>query len=121
MNKSEQIIQTVESINEETKKRIPPEAVASAARHGLELRKKHNQGGTGVGVRRAHQLANRSHVSDTDVKSMHSYHSRHAVDADGKDWDNKEKPSAGRIAYLLWGGAAGKKWAKSERDKLEKD
>jgi hypothetical protein len=86
---------------------------ASAARRGLRLREKFGRGGTDVGVRRAHQLVDRSDLDESDVRSIHSFFARHAVDKDAKahQWDSDADPSAGFIAWLLWGGDPGKAWA----------
>ena len=100
------------------KDRKPPAAVARAARRGLELREAHGRGGTGVGARRAAQLDARETVSDRDIKSMFSYFARHAVDRHGRDWDNRERPSAGYIAWQLWGGDAGRDWINGLRARL---
>lgn len=91
----------------------PTQRMASAARRGLRLRAKFDRGGTQVGVDRAHQLADRRELSEADVKAMHSFFARHAVDRDGHahSWDSDRDPSAGFIAWLLWGGDAGKAWA----------
>lgn len=97
-----------------------PAAVKRAAAQGLTLRKEHNRGGTQVGVTRANQLSQGKDISDDVIKRMVSYFARHEVDKQGKGWADKEKPSAGYIAWLLWGGDAGKKWAESEKKKLEK-
>lgn len=91
-------------------RRTPPGAVAEAARRGLELREAHGRGGTEVGVRRAERLMDREPVSDRDIKSIYSYFARHAVDKLGKDWGRSDKPSAGYIAWQLWGGDAGRDW-----------
>jgi hypothetical protein len=91
-------------------RRTPPKAVAEAARRGLELRAEHGRGGTEVGKRRAEQLINRETVSDRDIKSMYSYFARHAVDKRGRFWADPDKPSAGYIAWLLWGGDDGRDW-----------
>lgn len=98
----------------------PTQRMASAARRGLRLREKFGRGGTEVSVERAHQLAERREVSEADVKSMHSYFARHAVDKDTNthQWNSDSDPSAGFIAWLLWGGDAGKKWADSKAAKL---
>jgi hypothetical protein len=87
--------------------------MAAAARRGPRLRAKFGRGGTEVGVARAHQLAEQRDLDAADVKSMHSYFARHTVDKDGKshEWDSDSDPSAGFIAWLLWGGDAGKAWA----------
>ena len=89
---------------------IPTQAVAKEAAKGLILRKKFKRGGTAVGVRRAVQLSRRQPVSVETVRRMHSYFSRHAVDR-RPGWDDPQRPSAGYIAWLLWGGDAGRDWA----------
>ena len=91
--------------------------MAANATKGLKLRDRFDRGGTEVGVKRAHQLADREPVTDADVKAMHSYFARHTVDKDthAHDWGNDDDPSAGYIAWLLWGGDEGKDWADRER------
>lgn len=95
----------------------PTLRMASAARRGLRLREKFNRGGTQVGVHRAQQLSQRHLLDAKDVKSMHSFFARHEVDKDGTGpgkahrWNSDRDPSAGFIAWLLWGGTAGKVWA----------
>ena len=90
----------------------PPKGVQSAARHALELieKGKAGDGFTSVGRGRAHQLANGDTVGMEVIKKMHSYFARHAVDKKGKDWDND---SPGKVAWLAWGGDAGRAWANS--------
>jgi len=58
----------------------PTLRMASAARRGLRLREKFGRGGTEVGVNHANQLAERRDLDAADVKSMHSFFARHAVD-----------------------------------------
>jgi hypothetical protein len=96
---------------------VPPRGAAAAARRGLALRAKFGRGGTDVGVARARGLSKRRALSLAQVAKIHSYHQRHAVDAQGEGWGSESDPSAGWIAYLLWGGAAAKKWANSIRAK----
>ena len=100
---------------EETYK--PTESMAAEAVRGLKWREEYNRGGTLVGVARANQLKNRENLSATTVKRMHSYFSRHEVDKQGQGFSPGEPgyPSAGRIAWALWGGDAGQSWA---RDKV---
>lgn len=86
----------------------PPEGVQNAASRGLELRKKHGRGGTAVGVARARTLSNGQKVTPETAKRMHSYFARHEVDKQGEGWG---EDSAGYIAWLLWGGDAGKSWS----------
>lgn len=98
--------------------RTPPKAVADCAAHGLELRETHRRGGTEVGRVRALQLKNRQPVSDRDIKSIYSYFARHAVDKRSRYWGMKDKPSAGYIAWLLWGGDPGRDWIAGLREML---
>lgn len=98
--------------------RTPPPAVAEAARRGLALREAHGRGGTEVGVRRAERLGGRETVSDRDITSIYSYFARHAVDRRGRDWSNPTRPSAGYIAWQLWGGDPGRDWIDGLRARL---
>lgn len=99
----------------------PPAAVAAAAAKGLELREKFKRGGTEVGVRRAEQLSARRDVSAEDITHISSYFARHTVDKDAKahEWGDESDPSAGYIAWLLWGGDAGQRWADDLKAKLD--
>jgi hypothetical protein len=99
----------------------PTAKIAANAKKGLKLRDDFGRGGTDVGVRRAEQLAAQDDVTTEDVKSMHSYFARHKVDEDGKthEWGSDTDPSAGYIAWLLWGGDEGKEWADRHAEKLE--
>jgi hypothetical protein len=101
----------------------PTLEMAAAAKKGLELRARFHRGGTEVGVHRAEQLAGQRDLTETDVKSMHSYFARHAVDKAGKahEWGSDQDPSAGYIAWLLWGGDEGKTWADRHAAKLSHD
>jgi hypothetical protein len=99
---------------------VPPQPVRSNAKRGLELRAKHGRGGTEVGVARARDLSNGKALSLDTLKRMNSYFARHEVDKKGEGWG---KDSAGYIAWLLWGGDAGRAWAKritSEQENKEK-
>ena len=102
------------------RQRTPPKGVATQAKRGLDLRAKHDRGGTEVGVRRAHQLADQKAVSDKDIKDIYAYFARHTVDKAGKGWASRTEPSAGYIAWLLWGGDPAERWIKRLHDRLEK-
>ena len=95
---------------------VPPQAVRNNAARGLELRKKHGRGGTEVGVARARDLSNGKALSLDTINRMVSYFARHEVDKKGEGWG---VDSAGYIAWLLWGGDAGRSWANgiSNREK----
>ena len=91
----------------------PTDAMAKEAVRGLEWRQEFNRGGTEVGVARARDIKNKSNLSLDTVKRMKSYFARHEVDKQGQGWSPGEDgyPSAGRIAWALWGGDPGKSWA----------
>ena len=91
----------------------PTDAMAEEAVRGLEWRQEFNRGGTEVGVARARDIKNKANLSLDTVKRMKSYFARHEVDKQGQGWSPGEDgyPSAGRIAWALWGGDPGKSWA----------
>ena len=99
---------------------IPTKEMAEEAKRGLELRKKFNRGGTAVGVARANQLIARERLSISTVKRMYSFFSRHEVDkrAEGFRQGEEGYPSAGKIAWLLWGGDSGFAWSKRKRQQI---
>ncbi len=91
----------------------PPQGVREEAKRGLEWRKEHNRGGTAVGVARARDLSNGKNISPDTARRMKAYFDRHEVDKQGEGFTPGEDgfPSAGRIAWALWGGDAGQAWA----------
>jgi len=101
----------------------PTDAMAQEAERGLAWRKEFNRGGTEVGVARAVQLVSKEKLSPRTVRRMHSFFSRHEVDKRGQGFRRGEDgyPSAGRIAWALWGGDAGQTWARRTAAKLDKE
>ena len=98
----------------------PPATVAANAKKGLALRERFNRGGTEVGVERARGLAARAPVDEADIPHIASYFARHDVDKETHThtWGDDEDPSAGYVAWLLWGGDEGRDWAEALKDKL---
>lgn len=94
---------------------IPPEPVSAAARKGLALRQKFHRGGTMVGVARACDLKDRKPLSDDVMKRMAAFFARHNIDKRAENFGNDNDPSAGYVAWLLWGGDAGKTWVEGQR------
>ena len=86
----------------------------SAARRAIKLKEqgKAKGAGTMVGWTRAGQLARGETLSLSTVKRMYSFFSRHEVDKKGKDFNNAENPSNGKIMWLAWGGDAGFSWSR---------
>jgi HK97 family phage prohead protease len=92
---------------------VPNAAMRDEAQRGLDWRREFGRGGTGVGVARARDIVNGRDLSLDTVARMASYFARHEVDKQGEGWSPGEDgyPSAGRIAWALWGGDPGRSWA----------
>ena len=101
----------------------PTAGMATEAAKGLKWREEFGRGGTQVGVTRANQLVARENLSAETVTRMHSYFSRHEVDKKAEGFRPGEKgyPSAGRIAWALWGGDGGQTWARKQRAVIERE
>jgi lambda family phage portal protein len=106
-------VQATEQLSELADENKPSKGMVEEALKGLKWREEYNRGGTAVGVARARDISNGKNLSDDTVKRMHSYFSRHEVDKKGQGFQQGEDgfPSAGRIAWALWGGDAGQVWA----------
>jgi hypothetical protein len=91
----------------------PNDAMVREARLGLGWRETFGRGGTEVGVARARDIVNRRNLSITSIARMISFFARHEVDKEAQGFRPGEDgyPSAGRIAWALWGGDAGRAWA----------
>jgi hypothetical protein len=100
---------------------VPPQNVRSAARRGLDLRKEWGRGGLsnaeaseqgiGSGVQRATNLANGDAVSLDTIQRMANFFSRHEKNRGAGEKEGDGGPTAGYIAWQLWGGDAGRTWA----------
>jgi hypothetical protein len=109
----------------------PPAGVRSAAARGLELRAKYKRGGItnseasaegiGSGVQRATNLKNGDAISLDTVRRMAAFFSRHQKNYRPDEKENDGGPTAGTIAWLLWGGNAGKAWASGILSRVEKN
>ena len=99
----------------------PTEAMAEEAQRGLDWRAEFGRGGTEIGVARARDLANRRELSLDTVRRMASFFARHAVDKQAEGFSPGEKgyPSAGRIAWALWGGDPGESWANERVSRMD--
>jgi len=100
----------------------PTKAMATAAARALEWRREHGRGGTEVGVARARDISNGKNLSPETVRRMRAYFTRHASDSKAEGYSQGEDgfPSAGRIAWDLWGGDAGAAWAERKVAELER-
>jgi len=101
----------------------PTQEMADEAAQGLEWREEFGRGGTEVGVARARDIKNRVNLSIETIKRMYSYFSRHEVDKEGQGFYSGDEgyPSAGRIAWALWGGDVGFAWTKRKIEEIGKE
>ena len=100
----------------------PPAAAIAAAKKGLEQRKKWGRGGLspseakaqGIdsGVTRARKIAS-GKVSEHDVRRMSAFNRHRKNNRPDKKMPDGG-PTAGTIAWNLWGGTAGVNWAKKK-------
>jgi hypothetical protein len=96
----------------------PPRSVARTAARGLALRALLGWGGTAVGLARAHQLAAQETLSPETIFRMVSYFARHEVDKRAPGWRNAKRRSPGYVAWQLWGGEPGRRWAQTVKRQL---
>ena len=113
-----EIIKAVSDIN--TK---PTDGMVEEAKKGLDWRKEFNRGGTNIGAIRARQIIARENLSPSTVKRMFSFFSRHEVDKQAQGFRPGEDgyPSAGRIAWALWGGDAGFSWSRKVASQIDRE
>jgi len=99
----------------------PTAEMKAEAERGLSWREEFNRGGTAVGVARARDIINGANLSEETINRMVSYFARHEVDKKAEGFRPGEDgyPSAGRIAWALWGGDAGQRWSKRKQNELE--
>ena len=88
----------------------------SAAQRALAWHKDGKRGGTIVGLTRANQIVNGETLSESTIKRMFSFFSRHEVDKKATGFNSGEEgyPSPGRVAWDLWGGDAGFAWSRKK-------
>jgi hypothetical protein len=91
----------------------PTKGMIEEAKKGLEWRKEYDRGGTMVAVARARNIVNNDNLSLDTISRMNSFFARHEVDKEAEGFypGSDKFPSAGRIAWALWGGDAGQSWS----------
>jgi len=97
----------------------PTDGMVVEAKKGKEWRAEFGRGGTEVGLKTANMIIDNSLTPDR-VTRMFSYLKRHEVDKQGEGFSPGEDgfPSAGRIAWALWGGDAAVKWSERKRKEI---
>ena len=97
-----------------------PKGVKNEAITGRELRKKHGYGGGKVTKAINNHLINKEYVTYKMAMAIHKYYRRHEkVDPQGKNFNNKKRPSKGLIMWKMMGGDAGHSWSKSLETKVK--
>lgn len=102
-----------------------PEGARTEAKRGLAWVEE-GKAGSGLEpatVERARKIAAGDDLTDEHIARMRSFFARHEVDKKGKGWSPDEDgyPSAGRVAWALWGGDAGKSFADAEFKRIERE
>lgn len=96
----------------------PPKGVREACARGVELYEE-GHGGDGLvpaTIQWARRLARGEPATRDKLVQMRAWHARHASDKT-EGWDNP--PTPGYVAFMLWGGDAGRSWAEATVPKLE--
>ena len=98
----------------------PTQGMIEEAEKALEWRKEFDRGGTDIGVGTANAIIENK-ITPERVKRMFSYLSRHEVDkkAEGFNAGEDGYPSAGRIAWGLWGGDFAFTWSENKAKKIK--
>jgi len=99
-----------------------PSGVKAEAKKALQWRREEKRGGTPVGLNTARTLARGGQIGLEKIRHIAKYFPRHEVDKKGKGWSVGEDnfPSNGRIAWALWGGDAGWRWARAIVEREDK-
>ena len=97
-----------------------PAAVKAEAKRGLDWRKEYGRGGIGPGQATARMLISNT-MTISRVRKMRAFLARHEVDKQGEGFKPGQPgfPSAGRIAWSLWGGDAGVSWSNKVMRQVE--
>lgn len=98
---------------------VPPEGVRNAAKRGIKY---HSEGKAGDGfesatLARAKRIAAGEELTSEHVKRMHSFFERHAGGRSQKAKQGEVTPWD--VAWLAWGGNAGRTWAASKVKQME--
>jgi hypothetical protein len=101
----------------------PTTGMASAAKRGLKL---HEEGKSGDGLKpetvaRANKIARREELTEDHVREMNAWFARHDSASKSPGWDKAGEEKPGFVAWLLWGGNAGKNWSARKAAAMESE
>ena len=102
---------------------VAPKGAREEAQRGLDWRREYGRGGTEVGIARARDIARGARLSADTMRRMKSFFARHESTSKGGEGFSPGEPgypSNGRIAWALWGGDAGKRWAETIVERLDR-
>jgi hypothetical protein len=99
----------------------PTAGMAAAAKRGLRL---HEEGKSGDGLKpetvaRANKIARREELTEDHVREMNAWFARHETASKSPGWDKAGEEKPGFVAWLLWGGNAGKNWSARKAASME--
>ena len=96
----------------------PTQEMKEEAQRGLDWRSEFGRGGTEIGIARARDISNGKQLPLETINRMVSFFARHEVDKQAEGFSPGEDgyPSNGRIAWALWGGDPGQRWAQNIAD-----
>lgn len=102
----------------------PPVSAKKEADKALAWKEKYPdeiKGGTAVGWTRARQLSNRDTLSPDIVRRMVSFFARHEQNKSiSPEYKTTPWKDRGYVAWLIWGGDAGRAWANSIVNQMKK-
>ncbi len=100
----------------------PNRGMQEAAQRGLRLYED-GRGGDGLvpaTITDARKMAERQALSEDKVRRMPAWFARH--DADKRPgWDTPGEETPGFVAWLLWGGDAGRRWSETKVRQLDQE
>jgi HK97 family phage prohead protease len=100
----------------------PTAGMAAAARRGLKL---HEEGKSGDGLKpetvaRANKIAARETLTEDHVREMNAWFARHEKASKSPGWDTRGDEKPGFVAWLLWAGNAGQRWAAAKVAQMDR-
>tara|TARA_R110000824_G_C15224872_1_gene677884 strand:- start:128 stop:2116 length:1989 start_codon:yes stop_codon:yes gene_type:complete len=103
---------------------VPPKNVQGEAKQGLEWRGKYGRSDTNTSEDFGKKLASGGSVSRLEISTMLSFfagHERDLLSEGNTDRKNPDYPGDGLIAWKIYGGDAGRKWAQSVVDEEKEE
>lgn len=100
----------------------PNRGMQEAAQRGLRLYED-GKGGDGLvpaTIADARKMAERQALSEEKVRRMPAWFARHEADK-RPGWDTPGEETPGFVAWLLWGGDAGRRWSETKVRQLDQE